>query len=84
MIKVLTARYLGGFKIELEFSSGELGVFDGRALLEREGSLLVPLRDETFFRRFFVDAGALAWPHGLELAPGRLHEQAFATDLARS
>lgn len=82
MIKVLTARYLGDFKIELEFSSEELGVFDGRELLKREGALLVPLRDEAFFRRFFVDAGALAWPHGLELAPGRLHEQSVAMHAA--
>jgi hypothetical protein len=30
----------------------------------------VPLRDDqAFFERFFIDAGALCWPHGLELSP---------------
>lgn len=75
MIKVLTAHYLGDFKIALEFSTGSLGVFDGGKLLAREGALLVPLRDEAFFRRFYIDAGALAWPNGLELSPARLYEQ---------
>lgn len=75
MIKILAARFLGDFKIELEFSSGETGVYDGRELLKRDGVLLDPLRDEAYFQRFFVDAGALAWPNGLELAPGRLRER---------
>jgi len=26
------------------------------------------------FKRFFVDAGALSWPNGLELSPARLYE----------
>ncbi len=82
MIKILTARYLGNFSIELTFSSGESGVFDGKELLKREGSLLDPLRNEDFFKRFFVDAGALAWPHGLELAPGRIYEQARMIEAA--
>lgn len=82
MIKVLTARYLGAFKIALEFSTNESGVFDASDLLKRDGILLNPLRNEEFFQRFFVDAGALAWPHGLELAPGRLYEQAFALQAA--
>ncbi len=82
MIKILTARYLGNFSIELTFSSGESGVFDGKELLKREGSLLVPLQNEAFFQRFFVDAGALAWPHGLELSPSRLYKQVFALQAA--
>jgi hypothetical protein len=47
---------------------------DGNVLLQKNGSLLVPLRDENYFQRFFIDAGALCWPNGLELSPARLYE----------
>ena len=73
MIKINKARYLGEFQVELTFSDGRVGVFDGQELLERQGSLLEPLRDESFFRKFFIEAGALGWPHGLELSPSRLY-----------
>ena len=74
MIKLVAARYAGDFRVTLEFSDGGVGEFDGRTLLQRTGPLLEPLRDETYFRRCFVDAGALCWPNGLELSPARLHD----------
>lgn len=74
MIKLTTARYRGNFQVALGFSDGKEGIFDGRELLQRSGPLLEPLRDEAFFARLFVDAGALCWPNGLELSPARLHE----------
>jgi len=80
MIKVIEARYLGNFHIAVVFSDGKEGVFDGKALLQKSGSLLEPLRDENYFRRFFIDAGALSWPNGLELSPARLHETCRAIE----
>jgi hypothetical protein len=74
MIKVIAAHYLGEFRVALEFSDGATGEFDGQTLLQRSGPLLDPLRSEAYFRRCFVDAGALCWPNGLELSPIRLRE----------
>ena len=74
MIKLIEARYQGEFQVSLRFSDGKEGLFDGRELLKRSGPLLEPLRDETYFKRVFIDAGALSWPNGLELSPTRLHE----------
>ncbi len=74
MIKIIEAKYLDNFRIALKFSDGKEGVFDGKILLERSGTLLDQLRDETYFQRVFIDAGALCWPNGLELSPARLHE----------
>jgi hypothetical protein len=79
MTKILSATHLGGRRIELSFSDGVMGVWDAEALLARPGPLLVPLQDQTFFERFFIDAGALCWPHGLELSPDRLREQVQVT-----
>jgi Protein of unknown function (DUF2442) len=74
MINVIAAHYQKNFQVALVFSDGKEGVFDGRTLLARSGSLLEPLRNEDYFRRVFVDAGALCWPNGLELSPARLYE----------
>ena len=78
MIKLIEARYQGEFQVSLRFSDGKEGVFDGRELLKRSGPLLEPLRDEAYFKRMFIDAGALSWPNGLELSPARLHETCLA------
>ena len=74
MIKLLDAHYCGDFKITMTFSDGTEGVFDGDEFLKREGPLLDALRNEAFFRRAFIDSGALCWPNGLELSPTRLHQ----------
>ncbi|MBK8752466.1 MAG: DUF2442 domain-containing protein [Candidatus Competibacteraceae bacterium] len=75
MIKLLEACYIGGHRIELAFSDGRRGIFNVKTYLAtRQGPLLKALHDETYLRRFFVDAGALCWPNGLELSPARLHE----------
>ena len=74
MIKVIEARYCGNFQVALTFSDGTEGVFDGNAFLKQEGPLLDALRNELFFKRAFIDAGALCWPNGLELSPPRLFQ----------
>lgn len=74
MIKITRAKYLGDYQVELSFSDGMTGVFDGKSLIKRSGPLLKPLNDELFFQRFFVDSGALSWPHGLELSPAKLYQ----------
>ena len=78
MTKLIEARLLGERLIELRFSDGLGGTWDATALLKRTGPLLKPLRDPVYFARFFIDAGALCWPNGLELSPDRLHEQVAA------
>lgn len=75
MIKILRVRDAGNFELGVEFSDGAQGIFDGRALLSRQGPLLDPLRDGAYFSRAFVDAGALCWPNGLELSATRVREQ---------
>ena len=80
MIKIVALRYLGDFRVALNFSDGRNGLLDGRILLQRSGSLLEPLRSEAYFQRLFIDAGALCWPNGLELSPARLHETCSALE----
>lgn len=75
MIKVLNARLTAPFMLEIDFSDHTQGVFDANAYLaNRAGPLLEKLRDAAYFQRFFIDAGALCWPNGLELSPAKIHE----------
>lgn len=77
VIKVLNIRHSGDWKLELEFSDQSLGLFDAAPYLaDRQGPLLDALREPNFFKRAFVDAGAVCWPNGLELSAARLRELA--------
>jgi hypothetical protein len=35
---------------------------------------LAPLRDPEFFKRVFLDHGAVAWPGDIDLAPDAMYE----------
>lgn len=75
MISLLSASYVGERKFAVRFSDGACGTLDmGGYLASRSGPLLQPLADEVYLKRGFVDAGALAWPNGLEISPVRLYE----------
>jgi hypothetical protein len=80
VIKVLNVRLADTFKLEIDFSDHTQGVFDAGAYLStRSGPLLDALREPAYFQRFFIDAGALCWPNGLEISPARLHELSSVT-----
>jgi Protein of unknown function (DUF2442) len=75
MIKVLFAEFVESGIIQIEFSNGLSGLFNLRSYLDNHsGTLLEQLKDETYAKRCFIDAGALCWPNGLELSPNRLYE----------
>ena len=75
MIKVLNASLAAPLKLALDFSDHAHGVFDASAYLaSRSGPLLDPLREPAYFKLFFIAAGTLCWPNGLEISPARLRE----------
>ena len=77
MISLLHVEYVGGGEFAVDFSDGSHGTFDLKNYLStRQGPLLLPLQDEDFAKRVFIEAGALAWPHGLEISPQRIYELA--------
>lgn len=76
-MKVLSARLVGEFKLEIDFSDHTQGLFDAASYLSsHSGPLLDKLRDASYFSRYFIDAGALCWPNGLEISPAKVHELA--------
>jgi hypothetical protein len=83
MIKITHATHQGDWRIDLEFSSGEVGQVDLADLVKRSGSMVVPLRDPKAFGAFFLELGALAWSNGFELSPDTLYRRARASGTLR-
>jgi hypothetical protein len=83
VIKVLTIDHAGDHQLVLIFSNGTRGRFDAATYLStRQGPLLEPLRQADYFRRCFVEAGAVCWPNGLELSGARAFELSQPLSLA--
>ena len=79
MIKIVQGELQQDKVIRLVFSDGTGGDYDLAPLIARGTEMVKPLEDEAFFRRFFLELGALGWPNGVELSGGgiqqRLREQ---------
>jgi len=77
---VIQAEYRGDFKIRVVFNDGVEGTIDFSEWIT--GPVFEPLRDRTYFARFFIEGGTLAWPNGADIAPETLHERAKASEAA--
>ena len=72
---------VGHHVLRLLFSDGTVGDIDFSA--EQWTGVLAPLDDPAYFAEVTVDpeAGTVAWPDGIDLAPEPLYEQAKAHPL---
>ena len=74
LIEIAEAKYLGDYKIDLTFSTGEHKIVD----LENElwGTMFEPLKDKGIFMQFRLDKelGTIVWPNGADLAPYSLYD----------
>jgi hypothetical protein len=75
---VTEARYLGDYKIWLEFNDGRKGVVD--LADDLYGENFDVLRDRGRFAEFYLDYGlaTIAWHHGVDFAPDYLYEKLSA------
>jgi hypothetical protein len=78
---VVGAAVVGDHVLRVLFSDGTVGDIDFSA--ERWTGVLAPLNDPPYFAEVTVDleAGTVAWPGGIDLAPEPLYEQAKAHPL---
>ncbi len=72
---VIEARYLGDYKVWLEFNDGRKGVVD--LADELHGDSMEPLRDRDRFAQFYLDYGlaSIAWLDGQDFKPEFLYEK---------
>lgn len=73
-LHVDSVRYLGGYRLRLQFSDGSAREVDLAG--ELYGEVFEPLRDVTVFRqvRLNRDTNTIEWPTGADFAPEFLHE----------
>ena len=76
LFDVTKVEVIADFCLRLTFDDGTVGDVDfgGRAW----DGVFAPLRDPRFFAQVFVDrdAGTIAWPSGVDMAPEPLYERA--------
>lgn len=75
MIKLVSIRPAGAAALDLAFSDGSSGLWSAAALIARDTELTRPLTDPAYFARAFIEAGALAWPNGMELSAHSMHRR---------
>lgn len=73
---VVRAAYDKAFRIHVTFNDGTEAVVDFEPWLA--GPVFEPLKQTTYFKKFFIDGGTVAWPNGADIAPETLYEAAIA------
>jgi hypothetical protein len=60
-----------GYRLEITFANGEIGLYDCRPLLDF--GVFGELKDETYFRRVRAEGGTVVWPHEQDICPDTLY-----------
>lgn len=69
--QVIRARHIDGFVVSTRFDDGTEKCIDVSQWFK--GPVFEPLKDPKFFKNFFIEAGTLAWPNGVDIAPEALY-----------
>ncbi len=76
-IAVVKAEYIGDYKLLVSFSDGENRIFDGKML---EGEVFEPLKDEEYFKNFYIESGAVTWNERLDCSPYSMYYNGEKTE----
>ncbi len=71
-LRVKSVSPLPGYKLLLEFTSGERGQYDCTPVLEF--GVFKELKDAQYFRRASVMDGTVVWPHEQDICPDTLYQ----------
>ena len=80
LIRVVSAKYVRGYQLRIEFSDGVEKTIDFSRWLH--GEVFLPLVDKHSFKRFFVAGGTVCWPNGADIAPETLRSTEDAANAA--
>jgi len=69
--QVIGARYVSDFIVSTRFDDGTEKRIDVSQWFK--GPVFERLKDPKFFKKFFIEAGTLAWPNGVDIAPEALY-----------
>jgi hypothetical protein len=69
--QVISAKYVKDFVVHTVFDDGTEKNIDISKWFK--GPVFEPLRNRRNFKKFFIEAGTLAWPNGVDIAPEALY-----------
>jgi len=72
---VIDAQYIKDFNIMVTFDNGEKKIADCSKWLK--GEVFEPLKNKSYFQKFFVDGWSISWPNGADIAPETLYEDSL-------
>ena len=72
--QVTKAHYISGFIVSTRFDDGTEKHIDVSQWFT--GPVFEPLKNLKLFKKFFIEAGTLAWPNGVDIAPEALYTAA--------
>ena len=64
---IVSAKALDGYKVDVEFDTGEKAVFDCSRYLSMP--YWTRLNDKAFFNQVMVGYGTLVWPEEIDIGP---------------
>lgn len=79
---VISAEYIGEYKIKLTFENGKAGVVNFLPYT-RKGGVFAKLKNLEYFKRFEVDRdlGTITWGQEVDIAPETLYSKATGEPL---
>ncbi len=70
---VRSVRVCDDYELEIEFSNGEVRLFDAKPYLEK--GVFQALKDPARFRQAYVAFDTVCWPGNLDIAPETLYDR---------
>ena len=72
LIKVIDAKYLMDYSVQLTFNTSEIKIVDLKDQLW--GEIFEPLKNKDLFRNFKLNDFTIEWPNGADFSPEFLYE----------
>jgi hypothetical protein len=69
--RVTNVRAKAGYRLEITFSNGEVGIYDCQPLLGF--GVFKELKDESYFRQARAADGTIVWPNEQDICPDTLY-----------
>ena len=69
---IISAHYVSGYTIRIIFDDGTQKSVDFYQWFR--GPVFEPLKDPKNFQKFFIEAGTIAWPVGVDIAPEAIYQ----------
>lgn len=75
MESVLAVYPKDNYRLELEFNTGEVRLFDATPYLEK--GVFKKLKDESLFKQAYVAFDTVCWPGNLDISPETLYDKSI-------